>query len=91
MTESLKCEECGVGRYRSIKSPYLMKMGQRMLVMPDAPAYLCDVCGHRCFDDDFLVSLYYLVRQAVDDPNRRSRRRQATPEVSAPAPLRQRR
>lgn len=91
MTEPLKCEECGVGRYRPIKSPYLMKMGQHMLVMPDAPAYLCDVCGYRCFDDDFLVSLYYLVRQAVDDPNRRARKRQPAPEVPAPPPLRQRR
>lgn len=91
MAETLKCDECGVGRYRSIKAPYLMKMGRQMLVMPDAPAYLCDVCGHRCFDDDFLVSLYYLVRQAVDDPGRRTHKRQPAPEVPALPPMRQRR
>jgi hypothetical protein len=91
MTTEFRCEECGVGRYREIQSPYLMKMGPHMLVMPDAPAYLCDVCGHRCFDEDFLVSMYYLVRQATDDPNKRTRKRQTVPEVPALPAIRQRR
>lgn len=88
---AIKCDECGVGRYRPIKATYLMKMGRQMLVMPDAPGYLCDVCGYRCFDEDFLVSMYYLIRQAVDDPARRERKRQPAPEMPATPVLRQRR
>lgn len=73
---TLKCDECGVGRYHQITSPYLIKLGRQMLVMSNAPAYVCDICGHRGFDDQFLDSMHYLIRQAVDDSQRRKRKRQ---------------
>ena len=90
---ALKCDECGVGRYRLINSPFLMKLGRQMLVMPDAPAYFCDVCGYRAFDEDFLASMHYLIRQAVDDSQRRKRKRQPVqqPDARPISPARQRR
>lgn len=90
---TLKCDECGVGRYRLVSSPFLMKLGRQMLVMPDAPAYFCDVCGYRCFDDAFLDSMHYLIRQAVDDSQRRKRKRQTVqqPEARPRSPIRERR
>jgi len=90
---TLKCDECGVGRYREHPAAYLLKLGRQMLVMPDAPAYLCDVCGYRCFDDRFLDSLHYLIRQAVDDSQRRKRKRQPVgqPETRPISAVRQRR
>jgi hypothetical protein len=62
-----------------------------MLVMPDSPAYVCDICGYRFFDDDFLVGVHFLLEQAAASP-RRSRRRQAPrPEPAAlPQPRRSR-
>jgi hypothetical protein len=47
-----------------------------MIVIPDAPAYLCDVCGHKCFNDDFLYTVHYLLRQAITGTQRASHRRQ---------------
>lgn len=71
-----KCQECGIGHYRPINAPYLTRLGKRMLVMPDAPAYVCDVCGYRCFDEVFLISIQHLIRQMVEGPRRRGQRRQ---------------
>lgn len=88
-----RCDECGVGRYRLIAAPYLVKLGKQMMVMPDAPAYVCDICGFRCFDDHFLASMQYLIRQAANDSRRRTRKRQPTQQPEAPAlpPLRHKR
>ena len=60
---------------------------------PDAPAYFCDVCGYRAFDEDFLASMHYLIRQAMDDSQRRKRKRQPVqqPDARPIPPARQRR
>ena len=54
----------------------MSQFGKQMLVIPDAPAYLCDVCGHKCFNDNFLFSVTYLLRQAVKGTQRATQRRQ---------------
>lgn len=83
---SIRCEECGIGRCRPISTPYLLKIGKHMLVMPDSPAYACDICGNRFFDDEFLNGVHYLLEQAAEDSRRRARRRQAPPRESAALP-----
>ena len=86
---SIRCEECGIGRCRPVTTPYLMKLGKHMLVMPDSPAYVCDICGNRFFDDEFLNGVHYLLEQAAADSRRRARRRQvARPEPAMPTPAR---
>lgn len=83
---SIRCEECGIGRCRPISTPYLLKVGKHMLVMPDSPAYACDICGNRFFDDEFLNGVHYLLEQAAEDSRRRARRRQAPPLESTALP-----
>lgn len=82
------CENCGIGHYRAIRVPYLMPLGKRMMVMPDAPAYRCDVCSFRTFDSHFLASVHLLMKQVTEDPQRNARRRQrlqAEPVLWEPA------
>lgn len=69
------CENCGIGRYRQMRVPYLLPLGSRMLVMPNAPAYQCDVCSFRTFDHQFLSSVHRLIEQVTEDPQRHARRR----------------
>jgi len=73
----IRCEECGIGRLHPVKTPYLLNVGKHMLVMPDSPAYVCDICGNRFFDDEFLNGVHYLLEQAAEESRRRTRRRQA--------------
>jgi hypothetical protein len=48
-----------------------------MLVMPDSPSYVCDICGNRFYDDEFLHGVHYLLKQAAEDSRRRAKRRRA--------------
>ncbi|MBP6016616.1 MAG: YgiT-type zinc finger protein [Candidatus Promineofilum sp.] len=77
MVTSIQCQECGIGRCRPVTTPYLLPIGKHMLVMPDSPAYVCDICGNRFFDDEFLNGVHYLLEQAAEESRRRTRRRQA--------------
>ncbi len=74
--ETVKCAECGVGHYQPVKANYVSPFGKQMMVIPDAPAYLCDVCGHKCFNDNFLLSINYLLRQAMKGSPRTTQKRQ---------------
>ena len=47
---TIRCEECGIGRCHPVTTPYLLQIGRHMLVLPDSPAYTCDICGNRFFD-----------------------------------------
>jgi len=73
---TIQCDECGIGHCRPISAPYLMMLGKHMMVMPDSPAYVCDICGNRFFDDNFLYGVHYLLEQAAADSRRQARRRQ---------------
>lgn len=63
-----RCELCGVGRITPIKAPYVMRLGKSVLVMPDAPAYGCDMCRQVVYDDIFLYNLHHLI--APGEPGR---------------------
>ncbi len=74
---TIRCDECGIGHCHPVKAPYLLQTGKHMLVLPDSPAYVCDICGNRFFDDEFLTGVHYLLEQAAEDSRRSARRRQA--------------
>ena len=74
---SIQCHECGVGRCRFVSTPFLLQLGKHMLVMPDSPSYVCDICGNRFYDDEFLHGVHYLLKQAAEDSRRRAKRRRA--------------
>lgn len=86
---TIPCDECGIGRCRLVTTPYLLFLGKHMMVMPDSPSYVCDICGNRFYDDNFLNGVHYLLKQAAEDSRRRGRRRQAPqPDVPALPPAR---
>lgn len=68
----IRCEECGIGYYQPQSAPFLLPLGDRMMVIPDAPAYSCDVCGFRTFDEEFLHALHSLLAQAAATPGRQA-------------------
>ena len=81
---TIHCDECGIGHCRPISTPYLLKLGKHMMVVPDSPAYVCDICGNRFFDENFLDGVHYLLEQAAADSRRQARRRQVPrPEPAA--------
>lgn len=58
---NVSCEECRIGRYRDTTAPYLQWIGGRMVVFPNAPAYVCDVCHYMKYDVRFLRDVEYML------------------------------
>jgi YgiT-type zinc finger domain-containing protein len=65
--KSMNCENCRIGRFQPISAPYLRWLGDRIMVIPDAPANTCDICGKMTYDAGFISKLQLLLDQLTDD------------------------
>jgi YgiT-type zinc finger domain-containing protein len=61
----INCNACRIGRYRPITLSYLHRLDQQMIIIPNAPAYICDVCKQSHFDPYFLDTLDFLLTRLV--------------------------
>lgn len=55
------CNQCGIGRSRPVRALYLSSMAGQVVIVPDAPAELCDVCGEILYDHKFVRHLDHLI------------------------------
>lgn len=62
----MKCDECGVGRCQQTNLPYIRSLGSRVMVLPNAPATKCDMCGQVQFDPRFEYTLQFMLDQLVE-------------------------
>lgn len=60
----MNCEECQIGRYHLISTSYLYRLGTQLIVVSNAPAYICDVCKNMHYDTSFMDNLHYLLDHA---------------------------
>lgn len=75
-----KCKECQVGRTRPENMSWLQSLGAHMVVLPNAPATRCDMCGHVDFDPLFLVTMNYLLEQFSKDQPQETAKKQSLSE-----------
>lgn len=66
-TEALRplwftCPECRVGALREASAFYCAWVDNRFITIPDFPAWTCDVCGRREYDQAALQDLKALLR-----------------------------
>lgn len=67
----IQCEECRIGLLHQKQITFLDWMGRNAIVVANAPALVCDVCGETQYDLEFLDRMQNLM--------------EATPEESAAA------
>lgn len=60
---NLICPECRIGRCQPTTAPYMQWVGERMIMVPNAPAFTCDVCRYTYYEDAFLQRMEYLVEK----------------------------
>ena len=65
------CEECRVGRYQNSTAPYTYRIDKQIVVYPDAPAFVCDVCKHRLYDAHFIHNVEYAIEQLMKRQHKR--------------------
>jgi YgiT-type zinc finger domain-containing protein len=71
-----------VGALRPASVAYLTRIHGRMVTVPDFPAWVCDVCGRREYDEAALTEL-----RAMLEGGTPMRRRPRRPRPVQPIPL----
>jgi len=72
--EFLPCPECQGGRMQHQAVTYMTYIGEELISVPNFPAWVCDVCGRREYDNQALNQLSLLLSpNAGRNPGRKPR------------------
>lgn len=62
-----QCDDCLVGRCRPAVLPYLRLFGTHMIVLPNAPASKCDMCGKVDYQPEFLLTMQVMLEEIAKE------------------------
>lgn len=79
------CPECQVGALRAANVSYIAPVHGRLVTVPDFPAWVCDVCGRREYDEAALAELRAMLETGAP-PRRRPARQRPRPSLARPRP-----
>ena len=88
--ELLPCNECQAGVMRLQYITYFTWLGDELITVPNFPAWVCDVCGRRDYDEKSISWLTMLLSPDAGKPTGRKpvlprrRPRPARPRLSNP-------
>jgi YgiT-type zinc finger domain-containing protein len=82
--ETIPCLNCHLGMLRRIRATYAHWFQGELIVVPDAGAWQCDVCGEFVYDDDAIVFAELLAGASA--PTRAPEQRPASSGEAAPLP-----
>ncbi len=73
MTEEFKaisqsCGRCQVGQKHLRLVTFITSIGEEMITVPDFPAWVCDICGHRHYDNHALAQLALVLNSQAGQP-----------------------
>lgn len=71
---SVPCPECQAGLMRERFITYFTWLGKELITVPDFPAWVCDFCGHREYDESAIAMLNALLNPEAGKPARRTKR-----------------
>lgn len=82
------CSQCGAGVVHLRHITYFTYLGEELITVPDFPAWICDVCGRREYDERAVAQLNMLLNPEAGKPTRRLKRtrRPAPPKGTHPPP-----
>ena len=68
------CNECTAGVMRLRHITYFTWLGEELITVPNFPAWICDMCGKREYDERAISWLTMLLSPNAGKPTRRIRR-----------------
>jgi YgiT-type zinc finger domain-containing protein len=88
-TQSFPCNECPAGVMRLRHITYFTWLGQELIMVPNFPAWVCDICGKREYDGHAVSWLSMLLNPEAGHPTRRVKRtpQPGTRKRHAPPPM----
>jgi YgiT-type zinc finger domain-containing protein len=70
--EVLPCNECSAGMMRPRFLTYFTWLGEELITVQNFPAWVCDVCGHREYDEKSISWLSMLLDPNAGKPTRKT-------------------
>jgi len=64
------CEECPAGIMHLHFITYFTWMGEELVMVPNFPAWICDVCGRREYDEKSIAWLTMLLNPDAGKPSK---------------------
>ncbi|MDP2965360.1 MAG: YgiT-type zinc finger protein [Pelolinea sp.] len=81
----IPCSDCSIGQMRQTTVTYFTFLSDRMITVPDFPAWVCDMCGKCEYDLEALDNLaLMLCPQDADNPAKRRSRSNAKGKAAPP-------
>ncbi len=68
------CNECPAGMMHPRMLAYFTWLGNELITVPDFPAWVCDVCGKREYDDQAVSWLNMLLNPNAGKPTHSNRK-----------------
>jgi YgiT-type zinc finger domain-containing protein len=86
LPEPLSCTECQAGVMRLKYVTYFTWLEDELITVPNFPAWVCDVCGRREYDEKSISWLTMLLNPNAGKPTGHKRPTPRTARRSAPRP-----
>jgi YgiT-type zinc finger domain-containing protein len=86
MTPKESCPECQAGALQNSAVPYYAILEGTLVVVPDFPAWVCDICRHCEYDENALEALRVILGPAAHIPSQSNPRRRLPAEDLSPWP-----
>jgi len=89
ISQPVPCIECHAGIMQPRQLTYFTWLGDELITVPHFPAWICDVCGKREYDEKAILWLNMLLDPNAGRPTKSRRRapRPARPQAGAPRPI----
>ena len=87
-SSSYPCRECSAGVMQLRLLTYFTWLGEELITVPNFPAWVCDMCGKREYDEHAIAWLAMLLDPNAGKPTRRVKRtpRPGTTKQNIPHP-----
>lgn len=87
--EPFPCNECHAGILQPRHVTYFTWLGDALVTVPHFPAWICDVCGKREYDEKAIAWLNMILDPNAGKPttNRRHTPPRPRPQTGAPRPI----
>ena len=86
LPEPFQCDECQAGMLRLRFITYFTWLGEELITVPNFPAWICDVCGRREYDEKSISWLTMLLNPNAGKPTGRKTTLHHATQRPAPRP-----
>lgn len=72
--ETSPCRECSAGVMHLRHITYFTWLGEELITVPNFPAWICDMCGKRDYDERAISWITMVLSPTAGEPTRRIKR-----------------